>query len=250
MKRSWSTILLIGGLAGLLVLLGGLQYRWLSQISESDGEKAQKRVKDQAERFASDFNREIQGAYFNFQADAATWKNRDWNEFNKRYEFWREKTAYPELITDFYFFQANSDVAPLRFDRTSQTFVATEMTPELADLRNRFSDEKTFRSVYDDSLTFILPIHDEGDKIKQIMIRTRTPDGPLIHNVPPKYGYLAIKLDGVIIKDKLLPDLTAKHFGDGEFRTAVDRQGRAARLSVDHGRCDRCHRVASRSFTR
>ena len=113
MKRSWSTILLVLGLASLLALLAGLQYRWLSQISQSDGEKARKRVQEQADRFAMDFNREIQNAYFNFQTDPKTWKEKNWNSFNERYDYWRDKTAYPELITDFYFFEARSDAATM-----------------------------------------------------------------------------------------------------------------------------------------
>src|SRR5687768_14686533 len=103
MRSSWLTYILVAGLAGLLVLLGVFQYRWLTQISESDGEKARARVKEQAERFAMDFNREIQNSYFNFQTDAETWRRRDWTAFNERYEFWRQNSAYPELITDFYY---------------------------------------------------------------------------------------------------------------------------------------------------
>ena len=109
MKRSWTTILLITGSVALLALIAGLQYRWLSQISESDGEKAQKRVQEQADRFATDFNREVQNAYFNFQTDADSWKRKDWSAFNERYDFWRENTSYPELISAFYFFDKGPD---------------------------------------------------------------------------------------------------------------------------------------------
>src|SRR5258706_12287131 len=123
MKRSWSTILLILGLAGLLILLAGLQYRWLSQISDTDGEKASKRVQEQADHFAIDFNREIQNAYFNFQTDSESWKERNWNSFNERYDYWREKTSYPDLITDVYFFEAKPDAQPLKYDDVSRTFV-------------------------------------------------------------------------------------------------------------------------------
>ena len=233
MKRSWSTILLVGGLVGLLVLLGGLQYRWLCQISESEGEKARKRVQDQAERFAIDFNREIQGAYFNFQTDAESWKRKDWSAFNERYDFWREKTTYPDLITDFYFFEAKSDAAPVRFDRASRSFVSAEMTGELADLKTRFLDDKTFRPVYEDTYTLVLPIHEVAPKVEQIMLRSHTSDGPMLRNVPARFGHLVIRLDPVTIKDKILSDLTSKYFGDGEFRAAVtDLEGRAVFQSI------------------
>jgi signal transduction histidine kinase len=230
MKRSLTTVLLLSGLAALLVALGLLQYRWLSQISESDAEKAHKRIQEQTDRFALDFNREIQNAYFNFQTDAETWQKNDWAAFNERYDFWREKTTYPDLITDFYFFEAKPDSLPLRYDRDSRLFAATEMTSELADLRTRFSDAKTFKPVYEDSYTLVLPIHQAGHKVAQILIRTPSPSAPEISkeiNMPPKYGFLAIRLDPSTIKEKVLTDLTAKYFGDGEFTAAViDKEGK------------------------
>ena len=239
MKRSWSTILLVTGLSGLLVLLGGLQYRWLNQISESDGEKAHKSVQEQADRFAADFNREIQGAYFNLQTEAESWKARDWTAFNERYDFWREKAAYPELITDFYFFEAKSEAAPLRYDRASRTFVLSQLTPELADLRGRFSIDRSFRPVYEDVYALVLPIHEAGPKVEQIVLRRRSPDDTIIENGPEKYGYLVIKLDPAIIKDRILPDLNAKYFGDGEFRAAVtDKSGQAIYQSIKGDRSD------------
>jgi len=231
MKRSWITYLIFACFAGLLVLLGGLQYRWLSQISESDGEKAHKRVQEQAGRYAEDFNREIQSAYFNFQTDAESWKNRDWNAFNERYKFWLDKTAYPELITDFYFFDTNSDAPPLRFDQASRTFGETTETANLTDLRRRFSDDKTFKPVYEDSYTLVLPIHDIGKhdigkKVERVVLRPHVPEGGFLEKMPLKYGWLVIKLDPAVIKEKLIADLNSKYFGDGEFLTSVtDRSG-------------------------
>ncbi len=221
MKRLSSSIFLILGLLILLALLGTLQYRWLSQISESDGEKAHKRVQEQADRFAMDFNREIQNAYFNFQTDAETWKAKEWAPFNERYDFWREKTAYPELITDFYFFEARSDAAPLRYDRAGRSFATAEMTAELADMRTRFSDDKTFRPIYADAYTLVLPIHNAERRVERILIKTNSIDGPLVTKPPEKYGYLMIRLDPATMRDQMFADLNAKYFGDGEFRTAV-----------------------------
>ncbi len=224
MRRSWTTILLTAGLLGLLALLGGLQYRWLSQISESDGEKAHKRVQEQADHFAADFNREIQNAYFNFQTDSDTWKKKDWSAFNERYDYWREKTTYPDLITDFYFFEAKGNVSPLHYDRESRSFEPAELTPELADLRTKLSDEKNFKAVYDDSYTLILPIHEGENKIRQVLIRTQLRPDSAELRLPEKFGYLAIKLDSATIKNEIVPVLISKYFPEGDFRVAIANQ--------------------------
>lgn len=245
MKRSWTTILLIAGLVTLLVLIGGLQYRWLNQISVSDGEKAHRRVQEQADRFAMDFNREIQNSYFNFQTDAATWKAKDWTAFNERFDFWKEKTTYPGLITDFYFFETKPDAMPVRFDRDSRAFVPAELPSELAEIRTRYADNKNFKPVDGSSYSLILPIHDAPEKlelerkVEKVMIRTGAParSGPAF--MPPKYGFLVIRLDPATIKEKILPDLTAKYFGDGDFKAAVvDNDGQPVFQAISGSEAD------------
>ncbi len=236
MKRSWSTILLVLGLTGLLVLLGGLQYRWLSQISESEGEKAQKRVQEQADRFAADFNREIQNVYFNLQTDSEGWRRKDWTAFNERYDFWREKAAYPELITEIYFFEANTDAVPLRYDPAGKAFTATEISPAIEQLRARILDDRTFRPIYDDQFALVQPVHEMPERMGRILLRQTVSAEklpPIIEKKPDKYGFLLIKLDPATIKDRILLDLTAQYFGDGEFRTAVaDKTGKPVFQSI------------------
>ena len=101
MHRSWFPITLVILLLGLLALLATLQYRWLGQISDGERERLQNRLQIDTRRFAEDFNREIQNAYFNFQLTSEVWRDKNWNAFNQRVDFWRGKTAYPNLIKNF-----------------------------------------------------------------------------------------------------------------------------------------------------
>lgn len=239
MKRSWTTIFLVAALAGLLVLLGGLQYRWLSQINISESEKAHKRLQEQADRFAMDFNREIQNAYFNFQTDAERWQQKDWNSFNERYDFWRNRTAYPELIADFYFFDAKGEAPVLRYDRDTRSFAPAQIPADLADLRSQFSDAKTFKPIYEAAYTLVLPVYVPEPTLGGEIIRIRTQRLPPEMGERAKFGFLAIKLDPATIKDKILPDLTAKYFGEGEYRAAVtDKAGQAVFQAVKGGTSD------------
>jgi two-component system, OmpR family, sensor histidine kinase SenX3 len=225
MKRSWPTYLMIGGLAVLLVALGLLQYRWMTQISASDGEKAKVRVKDQAERLAGDFNREIQNTYFTFQTGADTWKYEDWVPFNTRFQYWVENCDHPTLIRDFYFFEAKGEKAPLKYVR-GVGFSTTEVTPQLAAMRSRLADPENFSPVHDDLNTLFLPIHQMNEKVDKILVRTRTPESRPTIKMPEPFGYLAIELDRETMTAKMLPELVAKYFDSKEFRVQVaDRQG-------------------------
>ncbi|MBP6002834.1 MAG: HAMP domain-containing histidine kinase [Pyrinomonadaceae bacterium] len=226
MKRSWITYLLVAGLLTLLAILGVLQYRGLTQINRTESEKAHARVQEQADRFAMDFNREMQNAYFNFQTDAESWRTKNWAPFNERLDYWRERTTYPELIDDFYFFEAEPQSPPLKYDKATRAFVPVESTPDLTSIRTRISDEKSFHPVFDDIYTLALPIHNVGPKLERIVIRPA--NGPTHERMtmPPRYGFLAIKLNESVIKERVLPDLAAKYFGDGEYRVAVgDKAG-------------------------
>lgn len=221
MRRWPLTYLMIGGLVAVLAVLGALQYHWLSQASEADGDKARVRVREQTDRFAMDFNREMQNAYFNFKSDADTFRAENWNEFSQQYDYWLERATYPGLITDIYFWQIDPSKSMLHFDKTARKFALADTPAELSAIRERLSDEKKFTAFDEASMTLVLPIHDTARKVEQILVR-----GPATATrrqlIPPeRYGYLAIRLDPAVINDHVLPDLTAKYFGDGEFRAAV-----------------------------
>src|SRR5687768_14879353 len=122
MKRTWLSIVVVIGVVGLLTLFLGLQYRWLTKAGEAERDRMQKRVETDTARFAEDFNREIQAAYYNFQTHSDLWTNSAWSRFNERYAFWKGRTAYPELIREIYFVSKDPAGERLRYDAAKQTF--------------------------------------------------------------------------------------------------------------------------------
>ncbi|HUR96895.1 MAG TPA: HAMP domain-containing sensor histidine kinase [Pyrinomonadaceae bacterium] len=226
MKRSWISALVIGGVLLLLTLFLGLQYKWLSEVSDAGRERMQKRVEMDASRFGEDFDREMQAAYFNFQTGAAVWKKSEWDEFNARYDFWKERTSYPELIREIYFLRKQPDAAALKYDAAGRTFKPTEVSPELQSLRGRFTAEKNSRTVYDDVFAMVLPIYDDEKRIDQLIVTRieREGPGPAMH-LPDKFGWLVIMLDEPTIKNRVLPDLVAKYFSESDYKLAVVNKG-------------------------
>ena len=221
MNRSWTTILIFAGLFGLLIVLGVLQYRWQTQIAENDGERMHKQTQDEADRFAADFNREIQGAYFNFQTDAAAWKNRNFTEFNDRYDYWRSESKYPTLIKDFYYFDTADEASPIHYSTEARTFQPVGWNDELRNIASRFSDPKNFKPVNADIFTLLLPMHETGPRLAKIILKREQDPGKPVPTIPKVEGYLAVVLDEKTIKEKVLPDLTANHFGEGDLGIAI-----------------------------
>ncbi|HEX9960496.1 MAG TPA: HAMP domain-containing sensor histidine kinase [Pyrinomonadaceae bacterium] len=222
MKRSWFPIIVVAALLGLLALLATLQYNWLGQISDGERERLQRLVQSDTVRFAEDFNREIQNAYFNFQINSGVWREKNWDAFNKPLAFWRGKTAYPNLIRDFYFAEAGAGENLLRYNAESGAFEAAEWSEELNKLKPKLADENAFHPVQTEIPALLMPVHDAEKTFDRILIRAQNPDKTGIKTpVPPvempkKYGVLIIRLDENVIKNQILPDLVKKYFSASE----------------------------------
>ena len=69
---------LMAGLAAVLLLLAGLQYRWIGEISEADRDRLRRGLDVAAEQFRRDFNRELAGAASAFRMRPNDIARRDW----------------------------------------------------------------------------------------------------------------------------------------------------------------------------
>lgn len=227
MRRSWVTWPIVGGVILLLTVFLAIQYRWQSRAAEAEREIMQNRVQADTRRFAEDFNREIQGAYFNFQMDSDAWERSDWTEFNERYEFWRSRTAYPDIIKDLYYWRPESD-SSIRYDRAGKTFASTQMPENIAALKKLVSEAKTYKPFYQDAFTLVLPVHSAGHSFERIRISPGENREPELMQMPARHGYLFIHLDRDVITEQMLPELAAKYFPNEEFKLDVRDGSQAA----------------------
>lgn len=228
MNRSRLSIFLVCGLLALLSVLAFLQYRWLGQISDGEREQMQRRLDADTKRFAEDFNREIQGAYFNFQLDGEAWKTPNPVQFNERYDFWRGKTEYKDLIKDFYFVRLDETRTVSKYDKSTRTFANAESPAEIAKIIANLNPEETFNPVEAAIPALLMPIHETPPKLENIVLKTTrievgNPPTPQVRT-PKKFGVLIVTLDENVIKKQILPDLVKKYFSESEnanFNLAV-----------------------------
>lgn len=224
MKRNCFPIFVVGGILLLLGGLAGLQYHWQLQVAEADREKMRKRVEMDANLFADDFNREIQALYVSLPTDSDAWKSGNYAEFGARYDYWRSKTEYPDLVRDIYFIGSAANSPTLRYDRQNKTFTAVVAPPKVDDLRRRLLAAADVRPAYEDLCALAIQVHGPEKQIERIFIRDPNRHVPDVMRVPSPFGYLAVLLDRDVIVGRLLPDLRAKYFGDGEYKVSVSGQ--------------------------
>ena len=211
---------------GVFVLLAGLQYKWQLQVAEADREKMQRRIETDAARFAEDFNTEIQAAYFNFQIGADAWRSGDHGAFNDRYDHWRSKTEYPDLIKGFYYLDNKSDSVPLKYEFETRRFIPADADASIEEIRTRI-EAKNAGNVFDDLNAMVLPVHDnERRRVDRIFVAARTTEVSPVIRMPESVGSLVILLDRDTITQKILPELSQRYFPDGEFTASVtDKSG-------------------------
>ena len=202
-KRNWLPIFLVSGILLLLGGLAALQYHWQLQVSDADREKMRKRVEIDTNRFAEDFNREIQAIYLNLQTDADAWKRNDFTEFNARYDYWRSKSQYPDLIRDIYFIPASDGSQALRFDARSRTFVGSEQPAEVQKLRDRLRTERDVRPAYEDICALAVPVHQDTEHLQRVIVNERNTPVPGTIHMPGVYGHLAVLLDRSVITGRI-----------------------------------------------
>jgi hypothetical protein len=218
MKRSWFPISIVVVLLILLGLLAGLQYRWLGKISADERERLQKRLETDSQRFAEEFNREIQSAYFSFQLDARVWREKDYAQFVERYDTWRANAKFPALVKEVYFIR---DEELLRYEPEKRFFTQSDWTDELKAKREEFK-ARIIEPIDEKKLLLAMPVY---ESIERVMVRDE--QTPIRPTLPEKFGYLVIKLDDATIKNQIFPELAGKYFSDAaiaDFRLNVVNQ--------------------------
>ena len=221
MKNSWFTTIAVALVIGLLTVFLGLQYNWLRQASVAERERMQKRAEIDTKNFADDFNREIQGAYFNFQADPLAIEQGNAAEVAERYDYWKQNAGHPGLIRDLVYISNQPDPNPRRFDPAARTLEKIPIDERFVAIVAKIKNEQNPRPMLEEEFALAVPTLAPEHRVEQMMIRRREPaEGPLLKE-PKAVGYFVVFLDDAVVKDQLLPALVAKHFSSKEFEVTV-----------------------------
>ncbi len=260
-QKTWLIWSLVAAMLVLLPLLAVLQYRWLGEVSAAERERMQANLKTSAERFCSDFDRELTVIYTQIQNLTEPDLKQPTNApndlvspvFAARYSHWAAGNPKTKLISNVYRIgdDASGKLALAVFDPDSGTFQSSDWPDKLLQLRQRFEAQRqskeaaqaTIRSIFNgkDNLKmlgkgqgFFLKIQNgvTADDIPALVI----PDAHL-PNLPPvlerKSINTVVVLNEEFITTELLPSLAKRYFsvdGDSEFNLAVVRRNDPANL--------------------
>jgi signal transduction histidine kinase len=226
MNRSWILNVSAGLIIVVLTAFLGLQYYWLTQASEASRERLQKQMEEDARRLADDFNREVQGAYFNFQAEPSRLVSGDAGELAERYDFWLRNTEFPELIDRIDLVPTDPASQLYRFNTDSRALVPIASDPYLDPVVGRLRADEPPPAVLDGKAVLIVPLHITERFDTRIMIRRKAAPDVQPVKMPKPPAYIVVSLDTTYIKEKVLPVLSTRRFPSGGVNISVDdREG-------------------------
>ena len=224
MGESRTQFILAGALIALLGILGFFQYKWLTENSEAERERMQRRLEVDSRNFAGEFNRLIQQTYFAFQVDETNWQAK----IPERYLAWRAAAQFHDQIEGISLVFENGE--SFRLNLETLQYEGQRDAVSFAEIRRGFSpiNEKDF--------TMTMPIYQSATRMllergfPRIDILRAQPERI---SAPPIVGYAIIKVNPEVVREKILRALEVKYFPDGDFRVSVVSRGESA--SVFHG---------------
>lgn len=224
MGESRTQFILAGALIALLGILGFFQYKWLTENSEAERERMQRRLEVDSRNFAGEFNRLIQQTYFAFQVDETNWQAK----IPERYLAWRAAAQFHDQIEGISLVFENGE--SFRLNLETLQYEGQRDAVSFAEVRRSFSpiNEKDF--------TMTMPVYQSATRMllergfPRIDILRAQPERI---SAPPIVGYVIIKVNPEVVRDKILRALEVKYFPDGDFRVSVVSRGESA--SVFHG---------------
>jgi signal transduction histidine kinase len=212
-RTSW---VIAVALLALLVALGTLQHRWLSQISDAERERTLSRMQSAAGRFATDFDRELTRAFVTFvprRPDAP-----DDAGHAARAARWEREAAFPDLVRAVLVAHraTHTGFELSRLDRETGRFTPAEWPAELSGLRDRLEHRHgaaTAEGPGRRGAPFVAAADVPALVVPLLPSPPPPSDEPHGRRAGAERGVTIIWLSREAIEHTVLPELTARHFG-------------------------------------
>jgi len=201
-------------LLSLLVVLGWLQYQWVGQVGEAEQERMRASLESSSRRFADDVTEEMFFLLRYLRLDGLEGAAASLVEGREVYV---NEVRYPELLSGLYVYSLDGALLQLDDDGELVEAVWPEafrgLKDKLEDLGQSVGDRRRGQQspvpvVWRDPLAVAVPI---------AWFRRGRP--------PAAAGFTVATFDELVIRDTILPELAARHFGPDYDVVVVDRTG-------------------------
>lgn len=263
-----SQLLITIGMLTLLIVLAGLQYYWLGQLSEGEREQMRSHLNGVAARFRDDFDGELMrtmGAFdFGFErrnpseAVANPVEPTIPEAYVEKYERWRKNAPHPGLVSGVDIAMADKDgnLSLYQLNREELTFNPIEWPSDLAAHKAELEAQITRSrnpgvpqerrpaegpngNTIENPLALIARI-----PLGEFRNRMQNPGRPGPGPPPPLSGFAIIRLNENVITGEIFPELVRRNLGpaDSNYDLRVVRRSSPSQIIFQYpsdGRADR-----------
>lgn len=243
LKERLSSSAIVIALAGILGVLGVLQYRWSREVSEAASDRMRAGLQNSMIGMRQDLYRELSGLAMAFQGDPAAKINpRDGEAYAQRLHEWTRTAAHPGLVKHVFVLQCadKAQTKLLRLNVATNQFESVDWPPELQ------SFEAPLQALSVAIVTrepMMERMHKHGGQ--RLFLHRGMGRGPwsvdltapaLLHlefnreavmkGQAPQAAWTILELDPTLIQQHLLPELAQRYFGGPQgltFDVAVVR---------------------------
>lgn len=125
--------LVVSALFVLLVILAGLQWKWVDEMSRADVRRRRETMQVVAGRFAADVDRELTRAYLYFHPDPGRDSESLGAALEERFVAWKADAPHPRIVREIYLaVQADRNTRVFHLAYDSENFEAAEWPADLS----------------------------------------------------------------------------------------------------------------------
>lgn len=229
--RSLLSVSAVAALAGILILLALLQYRWIGQASEADRERMRISLDRSVAQFILDLHRELFRATLPFRLDPRAASDLHWERYADRYREWIRGAADTELLENVYLVAFERGGPRLLELDTERGWKPADWPSRLEPLRREWEDPvRRLPFPGRDAPGRGWTVHEQVVAITHPLIEFGPRGGGGGPAAPRVAGVLVLELRTSYIQSVLLPELAQKHFGSGFYDVAVISTGEPRRV--------------------
>jgi signal transduction histidine kinase len=227
----------VPALAGVLITLGVLQYRWSEQVSDATRAQMQSGLQTSLMGFRQDLARELGAVCLELRPSGDDSGKLQPSELSRQFQHWQQTAAHPSLVAQVYAWQNSGESsALLRLDPSHNQLDAVAWPPDFDPLRQHLEAMPTAvghtpvraphhhddrargqapRRISDPFLPWFV---DQSIPALVYPWRHRAASGE--GNSVPAVTWIIVQLNPTALEKEVFPELTQKYFR-GDYKVAV-----------------------------
>ena len=221
---------LAASLGLILVVLAALQYHWSGRVSEAQRNSMQTTLRTAMNQFREDLHHELASLASAFELDQAGVPSGAEQVYAERYQEWRRRTPYPDLVVNVFLWELRtSHPGLLRLSPNTEQFEAADCHPQLGRLCGelRLKPPERLGVLGAGPPPFVWTLEGSIPALVHPLLQARQRRGQR----GPEFavsGYLVVELNRACLQGQVFAELAQRYFGSADgllYQVAVISAG-------------------------